>query len=143
MVGLDAERDDIAVRGGGSRFLAELDEAFGVAHDMIGGEHDDDGLRRAARGDARGDGDRGGRIAPRGLEDDIGRSADGAQLIGDEEAIIGVGDDDRLVEGLVRQRLNGGLEGRQLADERNELFRESFPRFGPYARARPAAHYDR
>ena len=63
----------MAVGRGGRRFLAQLDEAFAVAHDMIGGQHDDDRLRRAPRGDARGDGDGGGGIAPRRLEDDIGR----------------------------------------------------------------------
>jgi hypothetical protein len=38
-------------------------------------------------------------VAARGFEDDVGFGADLAQLVGDEKAIVRIGDDDRRLEG--------------------------------------------
>jgi hypothetical protein len=121
VVRLDAERDDVALGGGLSGLLAQFGEAGAVAHDMIGGEHDDDRLRRAARGEAGGHGDGGAGVAARGFEDDVGLGADLAQLVGDEKAIVLIGDDDRRLEGGIGHHGDGGLEGGAFADERDEL----------------------
>ena len=82
---------------------------------MVGGEHDDDRVGRAARGEARRDGDRRTRVAARRLQHDVGLRADLAQLVGDEEAVIEIGDDDRPLERRVSQHRHRRLEGGALA----------------------------
>ena len=107
---------------------------------MVGGEHDDDCVGRAARGEARRDGDRRTRVAARRLQHDVGLRADLAQLVGDEEAVVEIGDDDRPFERRVGQHRHRRLEGGALANERNELLGKRLAQLGPHPRPRSAAH---
>jgi hypothetical protein len=86
-----------------------------------GRQYHDHGLLRAPRREIRRDGDGRTRIAPHRLQPDLGLRADSAKLVGDEEAVIDVGDHDRPFESRIVQHLHRRLKGRTLADQWNEL----------------------
>ena len=110
-------------------------------NDVVGGQHRDDGLGIAHRRPGRAGADGRGAVAPFRLEQDRRLGADLLQLLGDAEAIVEIGDDDRRVEDRpVADELDDRLEGRPVADQRNELLGQALPQFRPDAGARAAAH---
>ena len=140
MVGLEAEGDDMAGLGGRPRVAAGGDERRGVAHDMVGGQHEHERLRRL-RGDVRGRGrHRGPGIAARRLEQDFGGNADFLELLAHQEAIIAVGDHYRAAEyGRIGDAGDRLLQRRLRAQELEELLRQAVARSRPQARAGAAA----
>ena len=82
-------------------------------------------------------------IAARRLDDDRRLGADLLELLAHQEAVVAIGDDDRLVEHRRVEALDRLLEGRGRADQRNELLRHGLARFRPHPRAGAAAHDDR
>ena len=142
MIRLDAERDDVAVARGLGRLEAELHEGGLVAHDVVGREHRHDRVGRHAQRQLGGDCDGRAGVTALRLEHDMRRAPDLLQLLADQEAIGVVRDDDRHVEDVVGKHLDRHLEGRALADERNELLRQAFTGLGPYPRPGAAAHDD-
>ena len=99
---------------------------------MIGGQHQHDGVRIAPGGEHGGNRDRGAGVATHRLQHDVGFDAALAQLLGDHEAEIGVGDDDRPCEQLritdAREHL---LEGRGRSDQPHELLGHALARHRP------------
>ena len=148
---------DIAVAGlGPARGDAEGDELAGLGS---GGGARDSGLeggcigdrvirwhhqhQRIGRGSGEGEGGdaAGGRgVAAERLEDDRGgRHAGEAKLLGDDEAVLVVGDDQRRRELLaVGDAQTGFLKQGALGEERQELLRILRARHRPEARARAA-----
>ena len=125
------------------RLAAEPHEPGLVLHDVVGREHRDNGIRRHAHRQFGGDRDRRAGIAPLRLENDMRRTADLLKLFADKEAIGVVRHDDRHVEDVVvGKHLDRHLEGRELADERDELLRKALARLGPYAGPGAATHDD-
>ena len=140
----DAEGDDRPFRR--RRFAgdaADGEEALLVEHDVVGGEHRDDGLRIALGADLGGDRHRRAGVAPRRLDDDRRLGADLVELLARQKAIVVIGDDDWLVEDRIVDPLDRLLEGRSGAEQRDELLRHGLARFWPDARACAAAHDDR
>ena len=140
MVRLDSERHDEAFGSRGGRLAAERDEAGLVLHHMICGQHGHDGVGRAERGDRGSDGDGRPGIAALRLEHDARLSLHLQELLAEQEPICMVRDDDRRVEHLVGKDIHRHLEGRLMADERDELFGQTFARLRPHPRARTPAH---
>ena len=93
--GHDAEGDDPPRARSPGRAPAGLAEFVGFADDVVGGQHEHERLGITFGCKHGGDRDGGPRIAPHRLEHDIGLDAQLAQLLGDDEAEFGVGDDDR------------------------------------------------
>ena len=118
-------------RGFGSA-PAGLAEFLGVAHDMVGGQHQHECVAIAFGREHRRDRNRGTGIAAHRLEHDVGFDAVLAQLLGHDEAEVGIGDDDRPGEQArhpnARKHL---LEGRSFPDKRNELLRHALARDRP------------
>ena len=124
------------------RLRDRCEEAGLVEDEMVGGQHDHARARMARfnEGGCGGDGRSG--IATGGFEQQRALHAHLHQLAGDEEAEIGMGDDDRLGKHRPlhpRQRL---LEHRFFAEQRDELLGEGFARGRPEARARSTADDD-
>ncbi len=140
MVGLEAEGDDMAGLGGGPRAAASGEERRGVAHDMVGGQHEHERLRRL-RGDMRGRGrHRRPGIAARRLEQDLRLDADLLKLLAHQEAIVAVGDHHRAAEnGRVGDAGDRFLQRRLRAQQLEELLRQAVARSRPQARAGAAA----
>ncbi len=67
---------------------------------VIGGEHQRNSSRIALGGKRRRNGDRQGRIAAHRLEHDVGLNTAFAELLSDDEAEIGIGDDNRAAKCL-------------------------------------------
>ena len=92
---------------------------------MVSGKHEQQRvtLRSARSGRECRDGDRGRRIPADGLENDRARlDADLPQLLGDEEAMRLVADDDRIRDFRQPNRPECSvLDHRAFADERQEL----------------------
>ena len=107
-------------------------EGGNIAEDVIGGEDQDHCFRIALARQRRGDGDRQGGIAAHRLEHDVGLNVAFAQLFGDDETEIGIGDDDRPIEQLdVGNAAKHLLKGRVLIDQRDELLGHAFTRHRP------------
>ena len=78
------------------------------------------------------------------LQDDVRLDATLAQLLGDHEAEIAIGDHDRACEQLAVQNPRKHLLKRGLlADEAHELLRHALSRDRPQPRSGAAAHDDR
>src|SRR5262245_34194677 len=111
---------------------------------MIGGEDEQDGFRVAPAGEFSRDRNGGTGIAADRLEDDVGAGTGPLQLIGDGEAKLGVGDDDRWGKntgiGDAREDL---LKGRRIAAQGNELFRLALARERPQPGTATPANDDR
>ena len=111
--GLDAEGDDPALGGGAGGAPAGFAELVGLADDVVGREHEHEGIAVARGREHGGDRDRGAGIAAHRLEHDVGLDAALAQLLGHDEAEIRIGDDDRPREQVgVRNALEHLLERR-------------------------------
>ena len=95
MRGLDAEGDDTPRGRGLGGVPAGLAKFLGVTHDMVGGQHEHERVAIALRCEHGGYRDGGTGITAAGLEHDIGLDALLAQLLGHDEAKVGIGDDDR------------------------------------------------
>src|SRR5262249_7463058 len=91
MGGLDAEGDDPPLSGDGGGALASLAEFVGLAYDVVGRQHEHEGVAIAFGGEKGGDGHRKTRIAAHRLEHDVGLDAALAQLLGDAKAEDGTG----------------------------------------------------
>jgi hypothetical protein len=139
--GLDAEGDDASLRGRRRRGPAGLAEGLGLAHDVVGGQHQRQGVGAALESEHGSDCDRRAGVAPHRLEHDVGLDAALAQLLGHHEAEIGAGDDDRAGEqrgvGNPRQHL---LKGRLRPDQGDELLGHALARHRPQPGAGAAAH---
>ena len=122
MGGLDAEGDDPPLGGDGGGAFAGCAEFVGLAYNVVGRQHEHEGVAIAFGGEKGGDGHGKTRIAAHRLEHDVGLDAALAQLLGDDEAEVGTGNDDRSCEQVgMRNARKHLLERRSLADERNEL----------------------
>ena len=138
---LDAEHDDPILLGGGAAKGADLGERRRIGDDVVGGKRDDDGAIIARQRVAGAGGDRRTGIAPRRLEQDVGLGADGGKLLGDEEAVLTVGHHDRpSKQSRIGDPAHGLLEGRQRAEQRQELLGPVLARRRPQPRAGAAAH---
>jgi hypothetical protein len=108
---------------------------------VVGGKRDDDGAIIARQRVAGAGGDRRTGIAPRRLEQDVGLGADGGKLLGNEEAVLAVGHHDRpSKQSRIGDPAHGLLEGRQRAEQRQELLGPVLARRRPQPRAGAAAH---
>ncbi len=131
-------RPSAAAPAAASAGFAEL---VGLADDVIGREHQHEGVAVALGREHGGDRDRGAGIAAHRLQHDVGLDAALAQLLGHDEAEVGIGDDDRTREQIgVGDALKHLLEHRSLADQRHELLRHALARDRPQPRSRAAAH---
>ena len=141
--GDDPEGYEIAVPGKLDRICKGAMELRRVDDQMIGGERRDDRIVVVAHQGQRGAG-QGRRRAPRGGLEQQRRvlTADLAQLLGSEEAVLLVAHDQgrgALDAGKAR---DGLLQHRRLAAERKELLRAQLPGKGPQARADSAGQDD-
>ena len=108
---------------------------------MIGSEDQYDGGWIALGGKRRRNGDGQGRIAAHRLKHNVGFDTAFAQLLGDDEAKIGIGDDDRPAESCaIGDASNDLLKGRLISDQGHELFGHAFARNRPEARTGATAH---
>ncbi len=122
MGGLDAEGDDPPLGGDRGGALAGCAEFVGLAHNVVGRQHEHEGIAIALGREQGGDRDSKTRIAAHRLEHDVGLDATLAQLLGYDKAELGIGDDDRSREQVgMRNARKHLLERRPLSDERNEL----------------------
>ena len=95
MGGRDAERDD-APRGRSLCGVATgLVKFVGVTNHMVGGQHEDQRVTIAFRCEHGRLPQRRAGIAAARLQHDVGLYALFAQLLSDDEAKVGIGDDDR------------------------------------------------
>ncbi len=139
-VRLDAEQHQGALASGGQ---ARVDggEEVGLRRDGVVGRHDEDqGVRVLGAGQQGGAGDGGGRVPGGGLQHDGGRRrADLAQLLGDDEAVLGVGHDHDRMEALRIPDPQGGLlQHGARPGQRQELLGIALARERPQAGARTA-----
>ena len=96
--GVDAERHDVAALGRGARGAAGGDEARDVGDDVVGGERQHDRRLPASQRMHRAGDDRRRGVAPMRLEQDVGVDTDLGELLGDQEPVLMIGDDDRPSE---------------------------------------------
>ena len=132
MGGLDAEGHDPALRRGRGRAPAGFAEFVGLADDVIGRQHQHEGIAVAFGREHGGDRDGGTGIAAHGLEHDVGLDAALAQLLGHHEAEVGVGDDDRA-----REQVRVGNARKHLLERRCQV-RPEGRTASACSRARPA-----
>ena len=138
---LDAEHHDPILLGGGAGGGADFGECTRIGDDVVGGKGDDDGAIIARQRIAGAGGDRRAGIAPRRLEQDIGLGADGGKLLGNEELVLTVGHHDRpSKQARIGDPAHSFLEGRQRAEQRQELLGPVLARRRPQPRAGAAAH---
>lgn len=137
--GRDAERDETVVRGNLRGGLRGLHEGRLVQDHVVGREHEQQGIRIAAQRDQGRGGDGGRGVAADGFEHDRRRlDADLAQLLGHEEALFVVGDDDRRDRMRnAREPQRSLLNQRPVAGEFQILLRIAAARHRPKARAAP------
>ena len=96
IVGGDAERDDFArIAGTCVGLRKSLTAFFSVLKHMVGGEHGDDRLRIVGRRPGGAPPAAAARPAPARLEQDHRLGDNLLQLLGDAEAVVKIGDDDR------------------------------------------------
>ena len=127
-----AEGDDAAHRRRISREAAYFGEGRGIGDDVIGGKrnHERIAVALGRKGGARRD--RRAGIAPQRLQQDVGLDADGGELLGDEKAILGVGDDDRPAEqSRIGHPADRILERRFRTEQRQELLGATLARRRP------------
>src|SRR6478672_150161 len=111
---------------------------------MVGGEDQQDGFRVAPAGEFSRDRDGGTGIAADRFEDDVGAGTRPQQLIGDGEAKLGIGDDDRWSKNTgIGDAGEDLLKGRSVAAQRNELFRLALARERPQPGSTTPANDDR
>ena len=139
-----AEGDDPPVGGRRLRGAAGGDETGRVLDHVVGREHQEHRVLVAPLRERRSRGDGRAGIAPHRLEQDVGLGVDLGQLLGDQETILAVGDDDRPREqaGLGHAQ-HGVLKGRAWTEQLQELLRPALARAWPKPRARSAAHDQR
>ena len=104
-----------------------------VADHVIGGQHQQQRIVAASlRCRERGERDRRGGVATDRLEHDgLRRVVDHAQLLGDQEAMRLVADDDRRAGAEPVAAARGGLQHRLLVDQRQQLLRIQLARERP------------
>ncbi len=134
----DAEGDEPAAPRRGGGMIDGGDEGGGVGDGVIGRHHQDQRVVRGRDQPERGHGDRRRGVAPHGFEHDRGRrDAGDAKLLGDDEAMLVVGDDDgrREARGVAdpQSRL---LQQRVRGHERQKLLRVMRARHWPQPRPR-------
>ena len=139
-----AEGDDVAgaggLRGGGEVRVQHV----GVGDHVIGGEQPQHRVGIVLGDQDRGGGDGGGGVAADRLQQDARRGdAGGAELLGDQEAVLLVAHDDRRGEAVAAGAERGFLEQGVLGDQRPELLGEALARDRPEARAGAAGQDDR
>jgi hypothetical protein len=139
--GLDAESNDPSFGGCGRGMPAGCAEFVGLAHHVVGREHQHGRIAIAFGRKYCGNRNRGTGIAAHGLEHDVGFDATLTQLLRHDEAEVRVGDDDRAAEQLrIGNAAKHLLESRAFADERHELLGHAFARERPQPCTRAAAH---
>ena len=136
----DAEGDELAVARCAKADLDRLVEALDVADHVVGRHHQQHriGTVRRSRADRRQRGHRDGRrrVTADGLEDDRRRlAAHPAQLLGDDEAMLLVADNDSWFGGKPRESPDRVLDHRQFADQGQELLGVEVARQWPQAGA--------
>ncbi len=117
--------------------LGRIEEGGNVTDDVIGGKHQEHRVRILGGDDQSGDGGGGRGVAAEGFENDVARrNPDLTKLLGDDEAMLGVADDERRQERvLVADALDRLLQERGLRHQRQQLLRIELPRQGPQPRA--------
>jgi hypothetical protein len=129
---LDAEGDNPSLGGGGGGALAGRTEFIRFADDVVGCQHQHEGIVIAFGREHGGDRDGRTRIAAHRLEHDVGLDAALAQLLGHDKAEIGIGNDDRTGEQVgIRNARKHLLERRSVPDERDELLGHALARDRP------------
>ncbi len=124
-IGADPERDDPSVIGGRLCRATGGRKRERLCHRVVGGQDDHDGIIAVAlpREDGAGD-DRRTRVAAVRFEQYVGGHSDLAQLFGDEETVLPIGDDDGPAEqgrvGYPQHRL---LKCRARPQQPQKLFR--------------------
>jgi hypothetical protein len=141
--GLDAQGHHVAVLGGEHRLAHRLGEGGLVGDQVVGGERADDGVRLLGGDHGGGQPDRRGRVAGRGLgQQVVGRQL--GQLPGDRGGMGLTGDHEHLVG--TRQRLEPvpGLlqQGAPRAGEVEQELGGPRPRQRPQPGAGPTGRHD-
>ena len=114
---------------------------FGFANDVIGCEHQHQGVAVALGREHGGNRDRRPGIAAHRLEHDVRLDAALAQLLRHHEAKVGLGDHDRARKQFgIRYAREHLLKGRFLSDQGHELLGHALARDRPQPRAGAAAH---
>ncbi len=120
---------------------AGITELVGLADDVVGREHQHQRLTITLGGEQGRDRNCGTRIAAHRLQHDISIDAAFAQLLGDDEAEVAMGDDDRSPEQLrIRDAREHLLKRRALSDQGDELLWPALARNRPQPRSGAAAH---
>ena len=115
----------------------------GVGDRMVGGEQPQHRVGVVFGDQDGGGGDRGGAVAADRLQHDARRGdAGGAELLGDQEAVLLVAHDDRRREALAVGAQRGLLQQGAIGDQRPKLLGEAFARDRPEARAGAAGEDD-
>ena len=110
----------------------------------VGGHHPDHGLRIGLRHEQRGRGHGGGGVAADRLEHDA-RAVDpgGAELLGDQEAVLGVAHHDRVGEAGAPAAQRGFHDhGAVMVEQAPELLGEALARHRPQPRSGAAGQDD-
>ena len=115
-----------------------------VGDHVVGGEQPQHGVGVGFRDQGSRGGYRGGAVAADRLQQDArGGDAGGAELLGDQEAVLLIAYDDRRREALATGTKRGFLQQRAIGDERPELLGEAFARDRPEPGAGAAGEDDR
>ena len=137
----DTERYDMPALGRGARGAAGCDEARDVGDDVVGGQRQHD--RRVAppqRMHRAGDNRRSG-VAPMRLEQDVGVDPDLGELLGDQEPVLMIGDDDGPSEHRsLADPADRLLKGRARTEQPQKLLGPPLARRRPQPRPGAAAH---
>ena len=111
---------------------------------MVSGEQPEHGVGILFRNQNGCRGYRGGAVAADRLQQDARRDdARGAELLGNQEAVLLIAYDDRWREALAVGAKGGFLQQRAVRDERPKLLWEAFTRDGPEACPRAAGEDNR
>ena len=128
-------------RDSGPAIAAGGDEGSRIAHHVIGGQRQHDGVLVADLREHRTRGDRRPGIAPHRLQQHIGYETDLGQLLQHHETVGIVGDDDRTLEQRrIGHPLQGVLECRIGPEQRQELLGMNLARGRPQPGSSAAAH---
>ena len=133
----NAEGDQPPGRGRRQRGSDRGEEAVGRADVVIGGQHQQQRFRIAlAENEGGGGGGRRGVAADRLEHDRLGLDRQVAQLLGDQEAMILVADQQRRGEaGRIADPLHRRLQQADIGDQRHDLLRIGGTRQRPQPRA--------
>src|SRR5579885_3234664 len=140
LAGLNAERDNIALHGGPRGSLAQLDEFFPILHHMIGRKNGCHRIGAEPGGKTGSNGHRRAGVAAHRLKDDARLAADLLELLGDQKAVLLVGNHNRRLKGAIADDFGGHLKGRERPQEGNKLLWQALARFWPNAGPSAAAH---